>query len=189
MFQDFLGAIIPYGPWGLWGLSFAESSFFPLPPDVLLIALAIAEPSQAMSLALVTTAGSVCGAVFGYFVGHRYGRRILRRLVSPDKIAAIEGYYKRYDVWAVGIAGFTPIPYKVFTVSAGVFGLDLKRFILVSILSRGARFFLVAGIIYFFGEAIARVAGKYVNALSLVFVALLIGGVWAMKIAHKRARA
>jgi membrane protein YqaA with SNARE-associated domain len=181
MFKNFLNWMIPCGPLGLLVMSFAESSFFPIPPDILLIALAVINPSRALFLALLTTVGSVLGAMFGYFLGVKGGRPILKKFVSAKKIALVESYYKKYDVWAVGVAGFTPIPYKIFTISAGAFSLDLTRFILVSILARGGRFFIVGGAIYFFGEKITNLIEKYTNIFSIAFVALLIGGFYAVK--------
>lgn len=162
-------------------MSFAESSFFPIPPDILLIALAILRPDTAISLAFITTIGSVLGAIFGYFIGLKGGRPILKKFVSQERIDWVENYYRKYDVWAVGIAGFTPIPYKIFTISAGVFSLNIVRFIFVSILSRGARFFIVGGAIYFFGEKISGIIEKYTNIFSIVFIALLIGGFYIVK--------
>jgi membrane protein YqaA with SNARE-associated domain len=181
MFKRFLDWIVPYGPLGLFVMSFAESSFFPIPPDILLIALAVIEPKESLNLALITTVGSVLGAVFGYFLGLKGGRPILKKFVSQDKINLVESYYKKFDVWAVGIAGFTPIPYKIFTISAGVFMLDIRRFILASIISRGGRFFIVGGAIYIFGEFIAEKIEKYTNIFSIVFVLLLIGGFYFVK--------
>ena len=181
MFKNFLNWILPFGPPGLFAMSFAESSFFPIPPDILLIALAVTTPKAALSLATITTAGSVLGAAFGYILGLKGGRPILRKFVSAEKIALVENYYKKYDVWAVGIAGFTPIPYKIFTISAGVFSLNFTRFLIVSIISRGGRFFLVGGAIYIFGDSISRLIEKYANIISVAFVILLIGGFYLVK--------
>ncbi len=181
MFKNFISWILPYGMPGLFIMSFAESSFFPIPPDILLIALAVINPKAALFLAMITTIGSVLGAIFGYFLGLKGGRPILRKFVSSEKIALVEDYYKKYDVWAVGIAGFTPIPYKIFTISAGAFSLDFTRFLVVSIISRGARFFLVGGVIYIYGENISRLIEKYANIISIGFVVLLIGGFYLVK--------
>jgi len=181
MFKNFLNWILPFGPMGLFAMSFAESSFFPIPPDILLIALAVTTPKAALFLAMIATVGSVLGAIFGYFMGLKGGRPILRKFVSAEKIALVENYYKKYDVWAVGIAGFTPIPYKIFTISAGVFSLNFTRFLIVSIISRGGRFFLVGGAIYIFGEKISRLIERYANIISVAFIVLLVGGFYIVK--------
>ena len=181
MFKNFLNWILPFGTLGLFAVSFAESSFFPIPPDILLIALAVTTPKAALFLAMIATVGSVLGAIFGYFMGLKGGRPILRKFVSAEKIALVENYYKKYDVWAVGIAGFTPIPYKIFTISAGVFSLNFTRFLIVSIISRGGRFFLVGGAIYIFGEKISRLIERYANIISVAFIVLLVGGFYIVK--------
>ncbi len=164
------------GPFGLFLLAFAESSFFPVPPDVLLIALALAKPEASFALALITTVGSVLGAALGYFIGKKGGRPLLEKMFSKDKIRLVEGHFNKYDTWAVGIAGFTPIPYKIFTIAGGVFSINFPRFIIVSLLSRGARFFLVGGAIYFFGPTIKSLLDKYFNIFSIAFILLLVLG-------------
>lgn len=172
---------LPMGPGGLFLLSFAESSFFPVPPDILLIALALIAPENSFYLALITTAGSVLGAMFGYFIGLKGGRPLLERLISQKKITFVHDYFNRYEAWAIGIAGFTPIPYKIFTISAGVFYINFTRFVLVSILSRGGRFFLVGGSIFFFGSTIKIYLERYFNLVSIAIVALIILGFVAVK--------
>ena len=169
-------AYTPYGGVALFINAVAESSFFPLPPDVLLIALSILRPPWAFGYAAICSVGSVIGGVLGYFLGLKGGRPLLRRLISEERIHFVERYYQKYDIWAVGIAGFTPIPYKAFTISAGAFGLDLKRFILVSLVSRSARFFLVGSMIFIFGETVKIYLTKYMDIVSIAFVALLILG-------------
>ncbi len=179
----------PYTLWAIFCIAFAESSFFPIPPDVLLIASAVLRPEKAFVFALLCSAGSVSGAVFGYFLGLKGGRPLLKRVFPEDRIQLVERYYGKWDVWAIGIAGFTPIPYKIFTLSAGVFRLDLRRFILVSILSRSARFFLVAGAIYFFGPTIRKYLTDYLNLFTVLFVVLLVGGFLAVRhVSHKSMR-
>jgi membrane protein YqaA with SNARE-associated domain len=182
-------AYTPYGGAALFLNAVAEASFFPLPPDVLLIALSIFRPPWAFGYATICSLGSVLGGVIGYFLGLKGGRPLLKRLLSEERIRFVERYYQKYDVWAVGIAGFTPIPYKVFTISAGVFVLDLKRFILVSLVSRSARFFLVGLVIFFFGEAAKTYLTKYINTFSIAFVALLILGFLAIRYLAKRMAA
>jgi membrane protein YqaA with SNARE-associated domain len=186
-----LGGVIswastPYGGMALFLNAVAESSFFPLPPDVLLIALSIIRPPLSFGYAAICSVGSVLGGVLGYFLGLKGGRPLLQHLISEERIRLVERYYQKYDIWAVGIAGFTPIPYKAFTITAGVFDLDLKRFILVSLVSRSARFFLVGGMIFIFGETAKFYLTKYIDTFSIAFVALLILGFFAVRFFAKR---
>ena len=139
----------PSGGTALFLLAFAESSFFPIPPDVLLIAMAMLRPELAFKLALICALGSVLGGMFGYGIGLVGGRPLLHKLFSQSKIQTVKRAFEKYEIWAIAVAGFTPVPYKVFTLSAGTFEIPFKPFVLVSALSRSARFFLVAGCIYF----------------------------------------
>ena len=170
----------PYGIPALFLLAFAESSFFPIPPDVLLIALAIGLPGKAFRFAAVCTLGSVIGGMLGYRIGMTFfdliGYKILAFYGFLDKFALVKEMYFRYDVWLVGIAGFTPIPYKVFTIAAGTFGMNFPVFIVVSALSRGARFFIVSALIWKFGKNIKDFIDRYFNLLLVVFFVLLILG-------------
>lgn len=169
----------PYAPAALFLIAFAESSFFPIPPDVLLIALALGLPARAFRFALITTAGSVLGGLAGYVIGYglmaSVGQAILDLYGLHDEFARIQTWYLAYDIWAVGVAGFTPIPYKVFTIAAGAFEMDPWRFALASIVSRGARFFLVAWLIYHYGRPIKHFIDRYFDVLSVLFVVLVIG--------------
>lgn len=169
-------AYTPYGAMALALLAFAESSFFPLPPDILLIALCLLDPPSSFFYATICSAASVLGGVFGYGLGKYGGRPLLKRMFAEARIHLVETYYQRYDAWAVGIAAFTPIPYKVFTIAAGTFLLDLKRFLLASFLGRSGRFFLVGTLFYLFGKPIAGFIREYLNVLSIIFVVLLISG-------------
>jgi membrane protein YqaA with SNARE-associated domain len=175
-----LWARTPYGTWALFLLAFSESSFFPIPPDVLLIALAVALPRKSLTYALVCSAGSVLGGCFGYVIGWQFMTSIGTKIVAfyglTDKIAVIADLYRNYDAWAVGIAGFTPIPYKVFTISAGMFEINFAVFFVASLVSRSARFFLVAGLIYIFGPHIQKFIEKYFNILAVAFTILLVAG-------------
>lgn len=180
-------ASTPYGGAALFVFAFAESSFFPIPPDALLIALSLINPELAFLYAAVCSVGSVIGGMFGYGIGIWGGRRLMNRWFSSGKIQVVEQYYKRWDVWAVGMAGFTPIPYKIFTISAGVFALDFKRFVLVSVISRSGRFFLVAGLFYFFGELFQEIFKNYFGLIATAFFVLLFLGFYAVKVMGKRA--
>ncbi|NNF99073.1 MAG: DedA family protein [Desulfobacteraceae bacterium] len=175
----------PYGTWALFLLAFAESSFFPVPPDVLLIALAVAKPKKALWFAFVCSIGSVVGGILGYFIGWHFmasiGNRIVEFYGLTDKVEYIEVLYNRYDAWAVGVAGFTPIPYKVFTIAAGMFKINFTVFLFASLVSRSARFFLVGGLIYTFGPTIQTYIDKYFNLLAVSFTILLIAGLVLIK--------
>ena len=170
----------PYGTWALFILALCESSFFPVPPDVLLIALAVALPQKSLRYALVCSVGSVIGGMLGYLIGWQFmdliGQRIIVFYGLAAKVAEIQALYQRYDAWAIAVAGFTPIPYKVFTISAGAFNLNFIVFTTASLLSRSARFFIVGGLIYRFGPRIQRFIDRYFNVLAIVFTVLLIAG-------------
>jgi len=170
----------PYGSWALFLLAFSESSFFPIPPDVLLIALAVAIPKKSFKYALICSFGSVLGGCFGYLIGWKFmaliGNHIVELYGLTPKVETIEILYNKYDAWAVGIAGFTPIPYKVFTISAGAFQINFLVFVIASFVSRSARFFLVGGLIYTFGPQIQRFIDKYFNILATAFTVLLVIG-------------
>ncbi|MBN2179173.1 MAG: DedA family protein [Deltaproteobacteria bacterium] len=170
----------PYGTWALFFLALAESSFFPIPPDVLLIALAISIPAKSFRYALVCTVGSLIGGVIGYLIGYQFmelvGLQILEFYGLMAKFNAVGDLYNKYNALAVGIAGFTPIPYKVFTISAGAFGINFPIFLAASAVSRAARFFIVGWLIYKFGPGIRAFIDRYFNILAVVFVILLVGG-------------
>jgi membrane protein YqaA with SNARE-associated domain len=161
-------------------LAFAESSFFPIPPDVLLIAMAVAVPMKAFRYAAVCSVASVLGGMFGYFLGWQFmdlvGTPIVEFYHFQEQFAKIGSWYEEYNAWAVGAAGFTPLPYKVFTLAAGAFEINFPVFVLASLVSRSARFFIVAGLIYKFGPPIKVFIEKYFNLLSIVFLVLLIAG-------------
>jgi membrane protein YqaA with SNARE-associated domain len=169
----------PYGTWALFLLAFAESSFFPIPPDVLLIALCVARPARSLNFALVCAIGSILGGCLGYLIGWQFMASVGSRIVDfyglSDKVAYIETLYNTYDAWAVAIAGFTPIPYKVFTIAAGMFKINFTVFVLASLASRSARFFLVGGLIYLFGPRIQSFIDRYFNLLAVTFTVLLVG--------------
>jgi len=170
----------PYGTWALFFLALAESSFFPIPPDVLLIALAISIPAKSFRYALACTVGSLIGGVIGYIIGYQFmelvGLQILEFYGLMAKFNTVGDLYNKYNALAVGIAGFTPIPYKVFTISAGAFGINFPVFLLASAVSRAARFFIVGWLIYKFGPGIRAFIDRYFNVLAVVFVILLVGG-------------
>lgn len=176
----------PYAVGFLFLLAFAESSFFPIPPDTLLIPLALANPGLAAYYALVCTIGSVTGGSFGFWVGRVGGRPILRKFVSEAKILLVKSYYNKYDIWAILVAALTPIPYKIFTISAGSFEISFKRFLLASVVGRGGRFFSVGIIIMIFGPVVKELLKNYFEAALILFTVLLVGGFFVVdKFAHK----
>ncbi|TYT75290.1 YqaA family protein [Desulfobotulus mexicanus] len=170
----------PWGVLALFIIAFAESSFFPIPPDILLIALCVGRPSRAFFYAGVCTAGSVLGGIAGYGIGWFFmgsiGAPIVAFYGAEEQVARIGELYNNYDAWAVAIAGFSPIPYKVFTIAAGMFAISLPVFITASVFSRAARFFLVAVLIWKFGPGIRAFIERYFDRLAILFVILLIGG-------------
>jgi membrane protein YqaA with SNARE-associated domain len=179
-------AATPYGTWALFLLALSESSFFPIPPDVLLIALAVAIPEKSFKYALICSVGSVLGGCLGYLIGWQFMTSIGERIISfyglNQKVAYIAELYSAYDAWAIGIAGFTPIPYKVFTISAGAFKINFWVFSLASIVSRSARFFLVGGLIYIFGSQIKSFIDRYFDLLAIAFTVLLVAGFVIIKL-------
>jgi membrane protein YqaA with SNARE-associated domain len=184
----------PYGPIALFILAFAEASFFPIPPDALLIALVLGSQVKAFKFALNCSIGSVAGALLGYAIGYFVWWS------GPDQFSSfaafffnnvpgftekifynVQSLYEEWDFWIIFTAGFTPIPYKVFTISSGAFKISLPMFIIASIISRSARFFLVAFLIWKFGPQIKIFIDKYFNWLAIAFTVLLVGGFVAIK--------
>lgn len=171
-------AATPYGTWALFAVAFAESSFFPIPPDVLLIALCVGEPDKSLWFALICSAGSVLGGALGYGIGLWGGRPLVLRLFSRQRVETVAAYFDRYNAWAVGVAGLTPIPYKVFTIAGGAFAIDFRIFLLASLASRTLRFFTIAALMWWFGEPIQAFIEEYLGWLTIAFVVLLLGGFW-----------
>ncbi|MBL8973826.1 MAG: DedA family protein [Myxococcales bacterium] len=174
-----------YGVPALFVLAFTESSFFPIPPDILLIALALSAPSRAFRFAAWCTLASVLGGLFGYFIGYAlwavFEPYLINRVFSQENFDLVTAKYNEYGALAVFIAAFTPIPYKVFTVAAGVAKLNLFGFTGASILGRGGRFFLVALVIRLAGPRAKRWIDEYFNLATIVGTLLLIGGFLLIK--------
>ena len=170
----------PYGIPALFILAFAESSFFPIPPDVLLIAMAISIPTRAFKFAAVCTIGSVIGGIVGYGIGlygyETVGKPIVDFYHGQPIMDKVKLWYDEYGFLGILIAAITPIPYKVFTIASGVFTFDFWSFVFASIIGRSARFFVVAGLIWKFGPTIKGFIEKYFNLLCIVFMVLLAGG-------------
>lgn len=173
-------AYTPYGEPALGMLSFAESSFFPIPPDALLIALGVSRPKRSFRFALLCSVASVLGGFLGYLIGYALwepvGKPIINSLGLWRQYAVFRGWYERYDFWVVFVAGLTPIPYKVATITSGLLSIDLLTFALGSTLSRSARFFAEAVLLYFFGPPVKGFIEKYFNLIAVVFCVGLIGG-------------
>jgi membrane protein YqaA with SNARE-associated domain len=171
----------------LFLLSFAESSFFPIPPDVLQIALTLERQNRAWWYATVSTFASVLGAVAGYLIGwglwHALADFFFRYIpgFTPAVFEQVRQLYQDYDALIVFTAAFTPIPYKVFTIAGGVCSVSIPMFLLASLVGRGARFFLVAALLWRFGPPIRAFVERYFNLLTTVFTLLLIGGIVAVK--------
>lgn len=167
-----------HAPAYLAGLSFAESSFFPIPPDVMLAPMSMAKPQSAWRFAAITTAASVLGGLLGYVIG-----LVMLEAIEPllhdfgyhEKYLLAKSWFDEWGFWAVFIAGFSPIPYKVFTITAGVISMALAPFILASLIGRGARFFLVAGLMSWGGERMEKKLHQYVDLLGwLTILAVII---------------
>jgi undecaprenyl-diphosphatase len=157
-----------FGAAGLFVVAFAESSFFPVPPDVMLLPMCIARPRAAVWYAAITTASSILGAAFGYLVGARGGRPLLLRFTDEQGLRTVQRLFDKYGGWAVGIAAFTPIPYKVFTIASGIFRVRLTPFFTASIIGRGGRFFLEAVLAVRYGEAFREIVGPRFETITLL---------------------
>ena len=176
----------PYGVWALFFIAMAESSFFPIPPDVFLMVLCIAIPPKSFRYAAICAVGSVLGGAIGYGLGMGFmdtiGVKIIALYGLQDKYEVVQNLYQQHDALALAAAGFTPLPYKLFTITAGAFKINFGTFILVSLLSRSARFFLVAAFIYKFGAPVRHFIERYFNILSILFFILLVGGFLVVKL-------
>ena len=170
----------PGGERALFGIAVAESSFFPVPPDVLLLALGLGAPKRSYRLALITGVGSVLGGVLGYLIGSLFmdglGVPIIDFYNAQETFARVKGLFDQYDAWVIAIAGFTPIPYKVFTIAAGAFDINFAVFLGASAAARFARFFLVATVIRFMGDKARDFIDRYLEWLVVAFTILLVGG-------------
>lgn len=170
----------PRAPAALGTISFVESSIFPIPPDILLIPMVIAQRERAWALALLCTITSVAGGILGYLIGsllfHQVAEPLLAFYGYLDKFEQFSALFNTWGWWFVFIAGLTPFPYKVITIASGVTGLNMPIFLMASVVSRGIRFFVVAGLLYFFGPSIRSLIEKRLGLMSIIFVVLLVGG-------------
>ena len=171
--------------WYLSLISFAESSFFPIPPDILLIPMALASKAKALFYAFICTLFSVLGGILGYAIGYFFfnsvGIYIVEFYHLENSFSVFEDYYREFGILIVLGAGITPFPYKFITIASGVFGLNIFLFIIVSIIGRGLRFYLIAILLYFFGEKIRLIIDRYFNILTVTFFILLAGSVFIIR--------
>ena len=171
-----------YGTWALFWISFAESSFFPIPPDVLLAPLCLGSRKRSLWFAAVTTIGSVLGAMLGYAIGiWLIDYAVMIPGITLEKIEGLKGEFEERGQWYVLIAALTPIPFKLLTITAGAAKMSIPIFLVACLIGRATRFFLVAGIIRAIGPKAIPLIDKYFNLLCILFGALLIGGFVALK--------
>lgn len=169
-----------HAQWYLFGLSFAESSFFPIPPDVMLAPMAMAHPERARCYATLTTIGSVLGGMAGYLIGllaFHWVEPVLIDVGYHDKYLQVHQWFEQWGFWAVFLAGFSPIPYKLFTISAGVVGMNVPAFLLASTVGRGARFFLVALLMAKGGPAMEAKLRHHIDTLGWLTVLVVAAAV------------
>lgn len=178
-------AATKYAERALASISFAESSFFPIPPDVLLIPMVIAKQKKWLRYALICTIASVLGAFLGYAIGmflyDTIGQPILAFYGKENAYDKVAAWYNTYGGWGVLFAAVTPFPYKVLTIFSGATGLNIFVFAVVSVVGRSLRFFLVAKLLHLFGEPIKIFIEKYLGILFALFLVLLLGGFYAIK--------
>ena len=175
----------PQAPWALFGISFIESSFFPIPPDILLIAMVVAKPKNWLRIATICTIGSVAGSLLGYAIGwglyESVGKLIVQTYHLQPMMDLVGRKYAENAFLTVFTAAFTPIPYKVITIGAGLFRISIPILIIASIVGRAGRFFMVAGVLRLCGERVEKNIEKYFDIISILFMLLLIGGFFALK--------
>lgn len=176
-----------FGAAGMFIVAFTESSFSPVPCEALLIPLCLADPSNFLLYATACVVGSVFGAMFGYLIGLLGKKAILEKLFSEHKIHKVHKMYDKHGSLAIFIGGFTPLPYKLFTISAGAFYINFKKFVIVSLIARSLRFFTISFLIYLYGGAILGFMNKYFNLTTLIAViCLVIVYVIYMKVKKKK---
>lgn len=172
--------------WGLAAVSFAESSFFPIPPDVMLIPMVLANRRRAWRIAGVCTLASALGGLFGYAIGlwlfDAVGQPLLEFYGSEDKFVSFQSYYNEWGAWIVAAGGFTPLPYKVITIASGLTKLDLGIFFLASVLSRGLRFYIEAALLWRFGEPVREFIERHMGKLAVLFFVVLGGAFLLVKL-------
>lgn len=172
--------------WWLALIAFAEASFFPIPPDALLVPMALSKPRSAWRFAAICTAGSVAGGALGYLIGFAVFDQVARPILNiygyGPAFAAFQAKFQEYGLWIVLIKGLTPIPYKIVTISAGAARFDFALFMLASVVTRGARFFLVATLLHFYGDAVRGFIEKRLTLVTSAVAIGVVGGFLALKL-------
>jgi membrane protein YqaA with SNARE-associated domain len=178
-------AASPYAAWWLAAIAFAEASFFPIPPDVMLVPMALAKPRLAWRYAAICTIGSVAGGALGYLIGYalfdQLARPILEVYHYGDAYAAFQAKFQEYGLWIILIKGLTPIPYKIVTIAAGAAKFAFGPFMAASVLTRGTRFFLVATLLHFFGEPVRDFIERRLTLVTSAVAVGIVGGFLALK--------
>ena len=172
--------------WWLAAIAFAEASFFPIPPDALLVPMALAKPRSAWRFAAICTAGSVLGGAFGYLIGYAVFDQVARPILNlygyGPAFAAFQAKFQEYGLWIILIKGLTPIPYKIVTISAGAARFDFALFMAASVLTRGARFFLVATLLHFFGDTERDFIEQRLTLVTSAVAVGIVGGFLVLKL-------
>jgi len=179
-------AAAPGAPWWLAAIAFAESSFFPIPPDALLIPMALARPERAWRFAAICTVASVLGGALGYAIGYFVFNQLMqlplaRALFGPDPLGAFQGWYARWGLAVILIKGLTPLPYKLVTIASGAARFDFMVFMAASVVTRGARFFLVAALLRAFGTPVRDFVERRLTLVTSLFAAGILGGFLALR--------
>jgi len=171
-----------YAAWALGLISFAESSFFPIPPDPLLAVMTVAKPKRAWFYALLCTLASVAGGLLGYAIGallfETVGKWLIHLYGYGDRVEEVKAFFDKYGWAFILLKGLTPIPFKVVTITCGLMAYNIPLFILLSFITRGARFFIVALLLNRFGDSIRGLLEKYFGPLLILFLALIVIGFW-----------
>jgi membrane protein YqaA with SNARE-associated domain len=179
-------AASPLAGWWLAAVAFAEASFFPIPPDVLLIPMALARPERAWRLALICTIGSVCGGALGYFIGYAVFNQLARPVIEfygyGGKFAAFQAMYADWGLWVILIKGLTPIPYKIVTIASGAAKFNFWMFMAASAVTRGARFFLVATLLHFWGDQVKDFIERRLTLVTTTVAVGVLGGFVALRL-------
>lgn len=173
-------AASPRAGWWLFGIAFAEASFFPVPPDALLIPMALARPDRAWRLAAICLAGSVIGGALGYLIGYAVFDQLARPLIEMygygDRFAAFQALYARWGLWVILVKGLTPIPYKIVTIASGAAKFNFWMFMAASVVTRGARFFIVAALLRYYGTPVRDFIERRLTLVTSLLAAGIVGG-------------
>lgn len=185
--RTLLLAASPSAPWWLFVIAFAEASFFPIPPDVLLLLMGLARPKRAWNFAAICTLGSVTGGALGYAIGYYVFDALMRTAIAHalfgnDPLGAFQAWYAQWGLWVILIKGLTPIPYKIVTIASGAARFDFWVFMGASLVTRGARFFIVATLLHYFGDSARVFIERWLTLVTSVVAVGLVGGVLAVRL-------